>query len=410
VPNSSQTFVIVGAGPAGGQAALTLRRFGFEGRIVMVGEESRLPYERPPLSKEAITDEQFENVPYLPGIDSDFDNKIEAITSTRARRIQRQSQIVELDDGRSVAYDKLLITTGARVRPLSIPGSEKRNVRYLRTYDDSMALKTLLRPGMRLVVIGGGFIGLEVASSARKLECDVTVLEAAPRLMGRAVPEVVSEFFAGVHRRNGVDVRVGVSAVRLAGEGDRVECVDLGDNNLVSADVVLVGIGVIPNTELAEEAGLEVDDGIVVDEFARTSDPNIFAAGDVARHFNLLVKRHLRTEAWEVAINHASAAAENMCGNDVPFSEIPWVWTNQCDVNMQMAGCPVDYDTDIVRGDPSQGDFTLFQLKANRVVGVITVNRGVEMNYGKRLIANAKEYEAAELSDESIKLRSLVKR
>ena len=308
-------IVIIGAGQAGGEAAFALREGGFSGAVTIVGEEPHVPYERPPLSKALLIGENEPEDTYLRGQAAYNDRDIALRLDVAASAIDRSGQGVELTDGSALAYDKLLFTTGARVRRLNLPGADLDGVYYLRDIADSLAVREALSPGAKLVVIGGGYIGLEVAASARKRGCEATVVEVADRIMNRVVAPEMSAHFAGVHTAAGVELRTDIAPASIEGEG-RVREVCLTDGSRLAADVVVIGVGILPNVEIAAAAGLDVDDGIKVDEFTRTSDGQIFAAGDVTNHFNPLLGRSLRLESWQNAQNQAIAAVVVMLGGE----------------------------------------------------------------------------------------------
>ncbi|HEX7006661.1 MAG TPA: FAD-dependent oxidoreductase [Alphaproteobacteria bacterium] len=403
-----ETFVIVGAGHAGGRAAQAMRAAGFAGRIVLIGEEPHPPYERPPLSKQLmVTDDGLEKA-RLHEPDFYEKNNIELRLGTRVVAIDRANKRVTLDDGSTVAYDKLLLTTGSRVRRLPVPGVELDGVFYLRDFEDTLNIRARLLPGTRVVVIGGGFIGLEMASSARARGCSVTVLEATDRLMGRCVAPEIGEYFAELHRRHGVDVRLGAIVEAIGGQG-KVEHVTLRGGETVPADLVVIGIGIQPNEEIAAEAGLEVDNGIVVDEFGRTSDPFIYAAGDVASQPNAFLGRRVRLESYQNAQDQAMAVARNMCGEPKPYRDSLWVWTDQYDVNLQMTGAPREWDRLVYRGDPKSGSFTVFYLKDGKIVAVNTINAGRDMRPAQRLMESGVVVDPAQLADPEVKLLKLAK-
>ncbi len=406
---SNQSFVIIGAGHAGGRAAQAMRAAGFEGRIVLIGEEPYEPYERPPLSKELLaTDEGLEKARLHERAWYD-EQKIELLTGNAAVMLDPASREVELADGACIAYDKLLLTTGARVRELPVPGADLPGLHYLRSFDDTLAIRAALKPGARLVVIGGGFIGLECAASAHARDCDVTVLEMADRLMGRAVAPEIGRCFEALHRGHGVDLRLGVKILGIEGAG-KVERVILEGADPLSADLIVVGIGILPNAELAAEAGIAVDNGITVDEFGRTSDERIFAAGDVANQPNDFLGRRVRLESYQNAQDHAAAVARNMLGEEQkPYQDSLWVWSDQYDTNLQMLGHPDNYDALVFRGDPDAGAFTAFYMKGPKIVAVNTVNSGRDMGASKRLLASGKDFDAAQLADPAVKLIKLAK-
>lgn len=401
------THVIVGAGHAGGRAAEAMRALEFAGNIILIGEEAHPPYERPALSKELLQGRHEAFTPVRPHHYYD-ENDIECRFGTRATALDPAAKTVTLDSGDAAPYDKLLLTTGASVRRLDLPGNDLDNVIYLRTLDDSRLLDERLADGPTVVVIGGGFIGLEVAASARLRGCNVTVLEIADRLMGRAVIPEISEAFLRLHRGQGVDVRLNDGVAALEGDG-RVERVVTTTGATLPADLVVVGIGIVPNDGIAAEAGLAVDNGIVVDEFCRTSAPDIFAAGDVTSHFNAYHGRHLRLESWQNAQNQAIAAARVMCGEETPYAEVPWMWTDQFDANLQVAGVPEQWDMVVFRGDPQADDFIAFQIADNAVVGALSLNRPRDMRFARRLIGSEKPLDLAALTDETVKLRDLAR-
>jgi len=401
-----ESYVVIGAGQAGGRAVEAMRASGFEGRIDLVGAEIHLPYERPPLSKELLSDD----TPFELMHDAAWyqEKEITVHLGAPATEIDRAAKRVTVGDSQTLAYDKLLLTTGGSVRRLPIPGADLAGVEYLRTIEESRAIGALLGDGARIVVVGGGFIGLEIAASARKRGCTVTVLEAADRLMGRALPAEIGAAFDALHRENGVDVRLDTGIESIKGT-DKVQAVITSTGDRLEADGVIVGVGIIPDTALAAAAGLEVANGITVDEFCRTSDPAIYAAGDVTDHPNPLVGRRLRLESWQNAQNQAIAAANNMCGADTPFSEVPWFWSDQFDVNLQMCGAPDEWDRIVTRGDLTARDGLLFQRAGEKIVGAIGLNRPRDMRFIKRMMGAGKTPSDAELADEAIGFRDLMR-
>lgn len=403
----SGTIVIVGAGHAGGRAAQALRAAGFAGRVVLVGEEKYPPYERPPLSKELIVTDAGLEKARLHDPAWYAQNNIELKVGAPAEAIDRAGKRVKVG-GEWVAYDKLMLTTGARVRKLPIPGAELPGVFYLRDFDDTQAIRARLAPGVRAVVIGGGFIGLETAASAVKRGATVTVLEVADRLMGRAVAPEIGAWFAELHRKKGVDLRLGVRIKAIEGAG-KAERVVLDGADPIPAGIVVIGIGIVPNVELAAAAGLEVGNGIVVDAFGRTSDPAIWAAGDCALQPNAFLGKKLRLESYQNAQDQAMAVARNMIGEPKPYEDSLWVWSDQHDVNLQMTGAPEGYDRLVWRGDPASGAFMAFYMKDGRIVAVNTVNMGREMKPAQRLMQSKKTFDPAQLADPNVKLLRLGK-
>lgn len=407
INDGMESFVVIGAGQAGGRAVEALRASGFEGRIDLIGTETHLPYERPPLSKELLADD---DAPFeLMHDEAWFEERnITLHLGTPATAIDRAAKRVILGESRSLAYDKLLLTTGGVVRHLGIAGADLDNVHYLRTIEESRAIGAMLKSDARIVVVGGGFIGLEIAASARSRGCSIIVLEAADGLMGRALPSEIGSVFAALHSENGVDVRLNTGIERIEGTG-RVEQVVTSTGEVIAADGVVIGVGIIPDTALAADAGLDVENGIVVDEYCRTSDPAIYAAGDATLHPNPLVGRRIRLESWQNAQNQAIAAAQNMNGADTPFEEVPWFWSDQFNVNLQMCGAPDSWDNLVTRGDLSDRDGILFQRNGETIVGAIGLNRPRDMRFIKRLMTAGKTPTTAQLADEDVAFRDLLK-
>ena len=396
-----QSFVVIGAGQAAARAAKAMRTAGYNGAVTIIGSEPHLPYERPLLSKalllaaEAPTPFVFPSATY-----AELD--IELRTGSTATVIDRERRVVALADGSAIGYDRLMLATGGRLRRLSIHGLAPDAIFYLRDLDHSRALEAELRKGSSLAVVGGGFIGLEVAASAAKLGCAVTVVEAADRLLPRLGSPEASAAVLAHHRALGIDVRLGTGVVAGAPGSLR-----LSDRSSVAADVVVAGVGVVPETSLAEQAGLAVDDGVLVDEYGVTSDPLIFAAGDVTRHYHPLLGRHIRLESWQNANLQAETAGRAMAGVRAPYQDIPWLWSDQGDLNLQMAGAPAAVDRTVMRGDPAGPDgATIFQLDGERLVGAVTLNRGKDMTLIRRLLGqDGLALPAEQLADETVPLR-----
>jgi 3-phenylpropionate/trans-cinnamate dioxygenase ferredoxin reductase component len=399
---------IVGAGHAGGRAAEALRAAGHKGRITLIGSEAYPPYERPPLSKELLAGAIEHEKTFIRPANYYDEAGIELKLGATVAAIDRAAQRLALDGGGTIPYDALLLTTGARARRLSLPGGESSRVFYLRDIDDALALRERLREGTRLVVIGAGFIGLEVAATARKRGAAVTVLELAPHPLGRVAAAEIGQYLAGLHRAKGVDLRTGVKVTAIEEMGDALRVTAEGSEP-ITADYAAIGIGAQPNIELAASAGIEIRDGIIVDEFGRSSDPAIYAAGDVTRHLNPLLGRHIRLEAWQNAQNQGIAVAKIIAGGEAPFSEVPWFWTDQYEVNLQMAGAPDRWDRLVWRGEPSEPAFTLFQLLDGKVVAAVTVNNMRDMRFAKMLIQRGKTVDPAALADKAVKLQDLAR-
>ncbi|HKY93322.1 MAG TPA: FAD-dependent oxidoreductase, partial [Nevskiaceae bacterium] len=334
---AGDSVVIVGAGQAGGETAAELRRQGFTGRITLIGDEPHLPYKRPPLSKAYLAGSATkDSLLVMP--QASFDKaSIEFIGNTRVARIDRPTKHVELADGRRIPYTKLMLATGGRPRVLNTPGADRPNVFPLRTIADVDAIRPGCTGTCRLVIVGGGYIGLEVAAVANKLGLRVTVLEGLERVLARVTVPQLSAFYERVHREHGVDIRTNVKIEAFEGEPN-VTHVRLGDGSRIECDLVVYGIGIVPNAELAAEADLAVDNGIVVDQFTRTSDPDIHAAGDCTNHPSDFLGRRVRLESVQNAMEQARAAAQIMLGKEQPYQMVPWFWSDQYDLKLQMVG------------------------------------------------------------------------
>lgn len=401
-----KTFVIVGANLAGGRAAETLRAEGFDGRVVLVGEEPHRPYERPPLSKEVLRGEKEPATAFLREESWYVANDVELRLGERAASIDPRDRTVTLVGGDRLAYDALLLATGGRVLTLRGPGTDLDGVFTLRTIDDAVAVRDVLRPGEPVAVVGAGFIGSEVAASARTVGCDVTVFEFAPVPLVRALGEELGRIYGEIHRERGVDLRCGVGVDRIEGE-KRAERVVASDGTGVEAAVVVVGVGIDPATELAEAAGVECDNGILVDERCRTSAPGVFAAGDVARHPNPILGERIRVEHWQNAQNQGAHAARAMLGRTEAFSEIPWFWSDQYDHNLQMIGHPTAWDEIVLRGDVDGRSFTAFYVRDGAVVAAFGLDRGAEVRAARRLLLARTRVSREALADDGTDLASL---
>ncbi|WP_396917116.1 NAD(P)/FAD-dependent oxidoreductase, partial [Mycolicibacterium sp.] len=398
-----RTFVTVGAGQTAAVAARTLRRRGFDGRIVLIGDEPHAPYQRPPLSKEFLSGaETSDSLEILPP-KWRADNDIELVTGTEVVRVDTAAGRVELARGPAIAADAVLFATGGQPRRLSVPGPRPDLVHYLRTVDDARRLQAALVPGSRIAIIGAGFIGLEIAATASTLGVDVTVLEvAAVPLAGVVGPRVGAEI-ARAHRDHGVSVRAGVAvdALHTTADGVVVTC---ADGTSVAADAVVVGIGITPNTAVAAASGLSVEGGVVVDAQGRTSIPNIYAAGDVASRYSARAARHVRLEHFDNANRQGAAVANAMLGREAVNDDAPWFWSDQFDHNLQLLGAAT---TDlVVRGDVESFDFSAFYLDGDVLRGVFTVDRGEDVMAGRELLG--RRVERAVLEDEDTDLWELV--
>lgn len=409
-----ETFVIAGASLTGAKAAETLRSEGFSGRIVLIGEETRRPYERPPLTKEFLTGKDPIDKTYVHDEGWYAENDVDLRLGTAVTRVDRAAHEVHLSGGERLGYTKLLLATGASPRRPDLPGAGLDHVHYVRTADDSERLRVALAAGgRRVVVIGAGWIGLEAAAAARGYGNEVHVVEPEPTALHRAMGRELGEVFASVHRRQGVEFTFGESVKEITGEA-----VVTSSGTSLPADVVIVGIGAAPNTGLAEEAGLEVDNGVVVDASLRTSDPDVFAAGDVANAHHPLLGRRLRVEHWANALNGGPAAARAMLGQDVSYDRVPYFYTDQFELGMEASGdWAGDYDEVVYRGkDPAAYvsgesddlEFVAFWLSGGRVVGGMNVNVWDVTGDIQALIRSGKPVDAARLADEGTPLSSLV--
>lgn len=400
---SSETMLVVGAGQTAAWAVGTYRQQGFSGNIVLVGDERHLPYERPPLSKGVLAGSKtFEQCLFKP---EEFyrSNRIELRLGNRASHLDCRNRTVTLSTGEMLHYQKLLIATGARVRGIKVKGAHVPGVFYLRTVDDAMALRPRLRDGTRLVLVGGGYIGLEVAATARALGCAVCVIEAQSRIMARVLPEVVSAYLRRVHEDRGVKIHTGISVLNLDSDKDGIS-VHCSGGRSFAADLVVVGLGVQPNVELAQAAGIETADGIVVDACGQTSEANVFAAGDVACRFNPLLGRHVRIESWQNAQNQGVAVARCMCGERGGYAEIPWFWSDQYELNIQILGFPEVGEQIIVRGAIGEEKFVVLSLANRMLIGVVSVNNPRDLRLAKKLMVERQSLDPARLANPAIPL------
>ncbi|PWE18468.1 pyridine nucleotide-disulfide oxidoreductase [Marinicauda salina] len=378
--------VIIGGGQAGVSAAAELRKRKYEGPVTLLAGEAVAPYQRPPLSKGYLSGETPRERMWLKS-EAWYDNADVAIrTGLRVSAIDRAASEVVTADGERVAYDHLVLATGGTARRLPIPGGDLHGVHVLRSLADADALAAALMTAGRIVIVGAGYIGLEVAASCRKRGHDVTVIEAADRPMARTASPTLGGWFGAIHRGYGVDLRVGAPVAEILG-GKRATGVALADGETIAADVVLVAAGLAPDTALAEAAGLPCADGIVVDDHARTEDERIYAVGDVARFPSERYGRTLRLESVQNAIDQAKAAAAAICGADAPYDPVPWFWSDQYEIKLQIAGLIEGADTVVRRGDPEEGRFALFHLKDGRLLACEAVNAAPEYMSAQRMIA-----------------------
>jgi 3-phenylpropionate/trans-cinnamate dioxygenase ferredoxin reductase subunit len=403
---SPQRIVIIGAGQAGGQAAYSLRLGGFAGQITIVGDEPAPPYQRPPLSKAYLKGEMDAERLFLKPLDYYVEHRIELVTSEAATAIDLLARTVALSGGRQLSWDRLVIATGARPRKLSLAGAELQGVSELRTLADVDRIKQAAVAGARLVVVGAGYIGLEAAAVGAQLGMKVTVLEAMPQVLSRVAGPEIGAFYTRVHREAGTDIRLGARIEAFEGIGS-VSGVRLADGEIIPADFVLVGVGVLPNMELALAAGLTCGNGIVVDAQMRTSHPDVFAAGDVAWRPLVHFDREGRLESVHNAIEGGKLAAAAILGAAQPAIEAPWFWSDQFDLKLQTAGLWTGADETVVRGDPGTRAFAVFYLKEGRLIAVDAVNSAPEYIVGKKLVAAKAKVAPAELVDKSISMKDI---
>ncbi|MGH3646124.1 MAG: NAD(P)/FAD-dependent oxidoreductase [Micromonosporaceae bacterium] len=368
-------YVIVGASLAGAKAAETLRDEGYDGELVLLGQEGERPYERPPLSKGYLIGSEEREKAYVHDEKWYAEHDVELRLGVRATLLDAQARTITIDGGEQLPYQKLLLATGSRVRVLKVPGAELRGVRYLRTLDDSDELRAGFVDGARVVVIGAGWIGMETAAAARQHGAAVTVVEPEPLPLRRVLGDEVGRIYADLHTAHGVDLRLGTGLTEITGDG-HVTGVRLSDGEQLPADLVVAGIGITPAVELAEVAGLEVDDGVTTDERLRTSDEAIWACGDVAKSYHPLIGKRIRVEHWANALNGGKAAARSMLGADTPYDRLPYFFSDQYDLGMEYAGYvePDGYDRVLFRGDPASGEFIAFWLAGDRVLAGMNAN------------------------------------
>jgi 3-phenylpropionate/trans-cinnamate dioxygenase ferredoxin reductase component len=406
----SKLFVIVGGGLGGAKAAEALREKGFDGKVVLLADEEYLPYERPPLSKEFLAGKK--SLSDFTVHDSEWyrDNKIDLRVSTEALAIDRKAHTVALADDTDLRYDKLLLATGSRARWLSIPGADSTGVHHLRKFGDAENLNTALKDGSSLAIIGAGWIGLEVAASARERGVDVTVVETAKAPLIGAVGEEVGDVFAQLHRDHGVDLRLETEVKEITVEDGKATGLKLGDGSTITADRVLIAVGAQPNIELAEEAGLSTGDGgVLVDASLRTSDPDIYAVGDIAAAEHPLFEERIRTEHWANALNQPAVAVAGMLGESGEYSELPYFFTDQYDLGMEYAGYAPGSNRVVFRGDVDSREFVAFWLDAdNRVLAGMNVNVWDVLDDVKSLIRKKTPVNLNKLVDPQASLGDLI--
>lgn len=404
----SEQIVIIGAGQAGAQAAQSARQAGFAGRILMFGDEAEPPYQRPPLSKAYLQGDLDIDRLYLRPAAFYEQQKIELRHGVRISAIDPAAKTIAAAGGETIGYDKLLIATGAPPRRLTCQGADLAGVHYLRTIADSDALRPVLAKKGRIVIVGAGYIGLEVAASARKAGLDVTVLEMADRPLARVAGKEISDFYEALHRAHGVDLRLGAALDHFEGAKGRVTAAALKSGETIPCMAALVGVGAAPSTALAETADLRIANGVWTDEHARTSDPSIYAAGDCASHPSAIYERRLRLESVPNAIEQGKVAGVNMTGGNAVYDAAPWFWSDQYDVKLQTVGVSEGAEERIVRGSPEQRKFSVWYLQRGRLLAVDAVNDPAAFAVSKRLVAAKSSPDAKILADPAADLKSLL--
>ena len=401
-------FLIIGSGQAAAQAVQTLRQEKFSGSITIVGEEAYPPYQRPPLSKKYLAGELSVERLYLKPI-SHYKNKdVTMRLGEKVTALEPEKSRVVLENGQTITFSRLLLATGSHVRKLQIPGEDLDGIHYLHTIKDADAIAEGLKRGSQLVIVGAGYIGLEVAAVAIKRGVAVTVLEALDRVMARVVSPEISNFYLDYHQKRGVNILCNTAVTRFSGK-NKVERVETADGKHFPCDRVIVGIGVEPAVELAEAAGLACNNGILVDEFARTQHPDIFAAGDCTNHPNHQTGTRVRLESVHNAIEQAKTAASNMLGKPKRYEDVPWFWSDQYHIKLQIAGLSQGYDDVVVRGDPANESFAAFYFKGGKLISVDAVNAPAEFLSAKRLIAADADISPETVADISVSMKDIMK-
>jgi 3-phenylpropionate/trans-cinnamate dioxygenase ferredoxin reductase subunit len=403
----ARRFIIVGASLAGAKAAQTLREEGFEGRVVLLGEESVRPYERPPLSKGYLQGEAGLDKVFVHDENYYDDHDIELRLSSPVQSLDTKNQSVVLVSGERLDYDSVLLATGATPRRLEVPGSELEGLCYLRSLDDADRLRAAIGEANRIVVIGGGWIGCEVAASARQMGVEVALVESAQLPLERVLGPELGSFYRNLHADHGVELHLGAGVASLRGAG-RVEELRLVDGTTLSGDVFVVGVGVDPRVEIVEDAGLTLDNGIVTDEYLATSCPGVFAAGDVANAWHPLLNRRIRLEHWSSALNQGPVAAKNMLGALTRYERIPYFFSDQYDVGMEYSGYAIDWDEVVFRGDPTTREFIAFWLKDGRLAAGMNVNVWDVAEPIATLVAPQRPVDVIRLIDADVDLAGLV--
>ena len=400
-------IVVIGSGQAAIQAVMSLKRNEFTGSIKVIGEEDHLPYQRPPLSKDFLLEEYKPERVSLKKKEFYEENGVDLILGKRAESIDTILKEITLSDENKIRYDQLIIATGSRVRKLNVPGSDKKGIYYLRDLDDANALKQRLKKNKKMVIVGAGYIGLEVASVAASLGVEVTVIEMANRVMNRTVDPMISSYYQKLHESHGVKIHLDNGLKAFEG-GDSVNAVRCSDGLMLEADLVVIGAGVLPNQEIAIEAGLECNNGIMVNEFGETSTAHVYACGDCTNHPNKGLNTRLRLESVHNAMEQSKTVANTIMGNKEPYDQVPWFWSDQYDHKLQLVGISGDHDEVVMRGLESEQKFLLFYLKNSELIAVNAINSSKEFLICRKLVANKVKISSDVIKDQSVNLNDLL--
>ncbi|MCL4159268.1 UNVERIFIED_CONTAM: hypothetical protein GTU68_007469 [Idotea baltica] len=400
--------VIIGAGHAGVQLASSLRSEGFLGGIQVLAREPEFPYQKPPLSKDFLKGKIAETNLAFRSLDFYEKNNIELNLGVDVENIEIENQVVLSRNGDKFPFDQLILATGAENRILNISGSDLQGICYLRTLQDAQRIKLKVENAQKIVVIGGGFIGLELAAAVVAKGKEVVVVEAQDRLMARVLPPLLTDIFQKEHEDNGVKFYLNAYADSFTENNGNVSGVILKDKTLIEADLVLVGVGVLPNTVLAEQIDLDCDNGVVVNEFMQTSHSNIFSIGDCANHYNFFLQKRIRLESVQNAVDQAKTVAKFICGNAQPYHSVPWFWTNQYALKLQMVGFNIDFDKYLIRGDVETRKFSVVYFKGNKLIGVDSLNKAADHLAARKLIQAGITPSETDLINTSIKLKELI--
>ena len=400
-------IVVIGSGQAAIQTVMSLKRNEFTGSIKVIGEEDHLPYQRPPLSKDFLLEEYKPERVSLKKKEFYEENGVDLILGKRAESIDTILKEITLSDENRIRYDQLIIATGSRVRKLNVPGSDKKGIYYLRDLDDANALKQRLKKNKKMVIVGAGYIGLEVASVAASLGVEVTVIEMANRVMNRTVDPMISSYYQKLHESHGVKIHLDNGLKAFEG-GDSVNAVLCSDGLILEADLVVIGAGVLPNQEIAIEAGLECNNGIMVNEFGETSTAHVYACGDCTNHPNKGLNTRLRLESVHNAMEQSKTVANTIMGNKEPYDQVPWFWSDQYDHKLQLVGISGDHDEVVMRGLESEQKFLLFYLKNSELIAVNAINSSKEFLICRKLVANKVKISSDVIKDQSVNLNDLL--